>query len=150
MISKKVAARAGWCTVSDAETVLQKAPAVLHCKLRVGLCELTADVHVVDEKISSEQTVPFDWHILLGQEVMKTLVNASWEVDICYVDGLCKRGQGSANSISHGIDRLRFMVSQNDFSFVNMPMANSDNTSVTRMTVYANKIQTLIANMTPS
>ncbi|BDA47218.1 probable ankyrin repeat protein L59 at C-terminar half [Coccomyxa sp. Obi] len=92
LISKKVAARAGWCALSDGEALHQEAPVILRCKLRVGPCELNADVHVVDDENSSQQSVPFDWHIHLGEPIVKALTCTSWDADVCYLDGLCKEG----------------------------------------------------------
>lgn len=66
---------------------------VLHCKLRVGHCKISTDVHVVDEGAPLEQRIPFDWHIHLGETVMEALISASWDADVCYLDALSKKGQ---------------------------------------------------------
>ncbi|BDA47213.1 probable ankyrin repeat protein L59 at C-terminar half [Coccomyxa sp. Obi] len=88
-ISKEVAQRAGWWTLPDEDAAPwshQEVPVVLHCKLRVGHCELTTDVHVMDEEASFDQSTSFRWHIHLGESDMKALFSANWDADVCYLD----------------------------------------------------------------
>ncbi|CAL8472330.1 g11873 [Coccomyxa elongata] len=75
----------------------QQVPAVFKCKLRVGRCQLSTDVHVMNEPVSSEQRVSFDWHIHLGESVVKALICANWDADICYLDASLK---GTASSVA--------------------------------------------------
>ena len=67
---------------------------VLHCTLRVGHCELTTEVHVIDEEASLEQWSFFDWHINIGDSVVNALICGNWDANICYLNAFSKKGQG--------------------------------------------------------